>query len=113
MPPLDDSVAYTDLRDSRRLRTESAERDEMIRELPWVQDGIAFSEQRAIEGLINIALLGGQYLFEVMEHPWVGEGKNKPAMETLGLLAGRFPSDFRGVPSSRPPRRPWAGDGWA
>ena len=50
-----------------------------------------------MEGLIDLAWHGGAHFFKVMDAPWVDEGRNKPAMETLGLLARRFHSDFQMV----------------
>ena len=61
----------------------------MIRELAWVQDGLAERELRAVQGLIYFARYGGRHFQEQIEEPWVLEGRNLPAMRSLGNLARR------------------------
>ena len=73
------------------------EREQQIRELPWVADGLLYSEHRAARGLVYLAVYGGDYFPKFMEHPWVVEGRNKPAMEALGPLARYYPEDFQKV----------------
>ena len=65
--------------------------------MPWVADGVVQSEKRTVEGLINVAAHGGDYFADLMGNPWVAEGRNRPAMETLGTMARRFWSDFQRV----------------
>ena len=79
------------------LRWEMPEREQQIRELPWIADGLLYSEHRAARGLVYLAVYGGDYFPKFMEHPWVVEGRNKPAMEALGPLARYYPEDFQKV----------------
>ena len=73
------------------------EREQQIWELPWVANGLLYSESPAARGLVYLALYGGEFFPKFMEHPWVLEGKNKPAMESLGELARNNPEVFRNV----------------
>ena len=75
------------------------EREQQIRELPWIADGLLYSEHIAARGLVYLAVYGGDYFPKFMEHPWVVEGRNKPAMEALGPLARYYPEDFQKVVS--------------
>ncbi len=79
------------------LRREMPEREQQIRELPWIADGILYSEYRAARSLVYLAVYGGDYFPKFIEHPWVVEGRNKPAMEALGTLAPYYPEDFQKV----------------
>ena len=79
------------------LRREMPEREQQIRELPWIADGLLYSEHRAARGLVYLAVYGGDYFPKFMEHPWVVEGRNKPAMEALGPLARYYPEEFQKV----------------
>lgn len=102
MPPLlasaaDPPIPYDSLRDARQLKSDFHARYEQIQGLPWVADGVVLSEKRSVEGLINVAVHGGDYFADLMAHPWVAEGRNRPAMETLGTMARRFWSDFQRV----------------
>ena len=66
----------------------------MIRELPWVQDGISGREARGVEGLIDLALYASDVFFELTKEQWVLEAKGRTTMGTidgLGWLAHREP----------------------
>ena len=53
--------------------------------LPWVADGIDMGEFNAFMGLIRLADTG--HTTKLIEEPWVVEGRNYPALESLGILA--------------------------
>ena len=55
-----------------------------IWDLPWVEDGIDRVEFNAFRGLIRLA--GAGHLEDLLEEPWVLEGRNYPALESLGYL---------------------------
>ena len=55
-----------------------------IEDLPWVKDGIDGGEYDAVRGLIRLADAG--YLARLLEEPWVVEGRNFPALESLWYL---------------------------
>ena len=93
----DPAVSFRELRGERELRREMPERWQLIWELPWISDGLVFSEEAAAQGLIYLTLEGGDYFPKFMELPWVIEGRNKPAMEALGGLAGYYPEEFKKV----------------
>ena len=97
--PLHDPVVNINDLSSRVmvLRREMPEREQQIRELPWIADGLLYSEYRAARGLVYLAVYGGDYFPKFLEHPWVVEGRNKPAMEALGPLARYYPEDFQKV----------------
>ena len=90
-------LASYDLRQDGYLRSTQPERERMISDLVWVADGIAnpdkgsVSEMDAVQGLIYLAVNGGSAFFDVVEHSWVQDGRNKPAMESLGHLAQQYP----------------------
>ncbi len=58
---------------------------EEIEDLSWVEDGIDRNEFNAVRGLIRLANEG--YGERLLEEPWVVEGKNFPALESLWYLA--------------------------
>ena len=61
-----------------------------IEDLPWVKDGIARdSGFNAVRGLIRLADAG--HLEKIIEEPWVIEGRNFPALESLWFLNGSNP----------------------
>ena len=97
-PPHDPTVNFDDISSRVRvLRREMPEWEQQIRELPWIADGLLYSESRAARGLVYLAVYGGGYFPRFMEHPWVAEGRNKPAMEALGPLARFHPEEFQKV----------------
>ena len=55
-----------------------------IWDLPWVEDGIDRVEFNAFRGLIRLADAG--HLEDLLEEPWVLEGRNYPALESLRYL---------------------------
>ena len=57
--------------------------------LPWVKDGIGSGEFNAIRGLIRLADAG--HTARLIEQPWVVEGRNHPALESLWFLAINHP----------------------
>ena len=71
--------------------------EQQIRELPWIDDGLLYSEWRAARGLVYVAVYGPDYFPKLMEHSWVAEGRNKPAMESLGWLARGYPEAYQQV----------------
>ena len=97
-PPHDPTVNFDDISSRVRvLRREMPEWEQQIRELPWIADGLLYSESRAARGLVYLAVYGSDYFPKFMEHLWVVEGRNKPAMEDLGRLARSYPEDFQKV----------------
>ena len=58
---------------------------EKIEDLPWIEDGVEKGEFHAFKGLIGLANDG--YLEVLIEAPWVEEGRNYPALESLWYLA--------------------------
>ena len=81
----------------RVLRRDNPEWEQQIRELPWIADGLLYSEHRAARGLVYLAVYGSDYFPKFMEHSWVTEGRNKPAMEAIGSLARWYPEEFQTV----------------
>ena len=72
----------------------------MIEELSWVRDGISIREVEGVEGLIRLALFGGNQFFELMQRPFVMQGTNRAAMEgigSIGNLAKREPKVFNRI----------------
>ena len=94
-PPHDPVVRFDSLQGTFRLSWSMAEREQQIRELPWIADGLLYTERRAAQGLVYLALHGGDYFPKFMEHTWVVKGRNKPAMESLGGLAIWHPKAFQ------------------
>ena len=68
------------------LRRSEPELAEEIEGLPWIEDGISRNEFNAVRGLIRLAHEG--YAAQLLEEPWVEEGKNLPALESLWFLNG-------------------------
>ena len=66
------------------LRDTMPELATRIWDLPWVEDGIDRVEFNAFRGLIRLADAG--HLEDLLEEPWVLEGRNYPALESLGYL---------------------------
>ncbi len=66
------------------LRDTMPELATRIWDLPWVEDGIDRVEFDAFRGLIRLADAG--HLEDLLEEPWVLEGRNYPALESLGYL---------------------------
>ena len=62
---------------------------EKIEDIPWVEDGIIRTELNAVRGLIRLA--DGGHLAKLIEEPWVVEGRNFPALESLWHLNGSNP----------------------
>ena len=60
-----------------------------IGDLPWVEDGIDRGEFNAVRGLILLVDTG--HTARVLEEPWVVEGRNYPALESLRFLAANDP----------------------
>lgn len=56
-----------------------------IEDLSWVEDGIRRNEFDAVRGLIRLADAG--HAAQLLEEPWVEEGRNYPALESLWHLA--------------------------
>ena len=88
---LDDLMSYSSLQRQASLRAR------MIRALPWIKDGLRLSDMRCAEGLVNLALEGGDLFFDLIDEPWVMEGRHQPAMESLGRLANWYPAEFQTV----------------
>ena len=55
-----------------------------IGDLPWVKDGVEKGEFNALSGLIRLADAG--HTARLIEEPWVVEGRNYPALESLWYL---------------------------
>ena len=69
-----------------------------IEDLPWVKDGIARdSGFNAVRGLIRLADAG--HLAKLIEEPWVIEGRNFPALESLWHLNGSNPETLSKIMS--------------
>ena len=60
-----------------------------IEGLHWVKDGIDMGELNAVFGLIRLADAG--HLEKIIEEPWVIEGRNFPALESLWFLVVTHP----------------------
>ena len=58
---------------------------EKIGDLSWVEDGAGREELSAVFGLIRLADEG--HLAKLIEEPWVVQGRNYPALQSLGILA--------------------------
>ena len=59
---------------------------ETIESLHWVEDGVdSLAESRAVSGLTRLAAAG--HTARLIEAPWVVEGRNYPALESLWNLA--------------------------
>ena len=96
-PPHDPIIEFDSLREVSALHREMPERERQIRELPWIADGLLYTEHRAAQGLVYLAKHGGDYFPKFMEHTWVTEGRNKPAMESFGGLANWHQETFQKV----------------
>ena len=96
-PPHDPTVRFNDLWGASAVHQDYPEREHQIRELPWVADGLLYTEHRAARGLIYLALYGGDYFAKFMAYPWVAQGKNMPAIEATGLMAASYPEEFQKV----------------
>ena len=70
---------------------------EKIQELSWVEDGIDKGEINAVSGLIRLAESGR--LEELIEEPWVAEGRNYPALESLWNLVMNNPAKLNMIMS--------------
>ena len=68
-----------------------------IGDLPWVKDGIGRGEFNAFRGLIHLADAG--HLVKIIEEPWVVEGRNFPALESLWFLAVNNPEGLSKIMS--------------
>ena len=56
-----------------------------IDSLPWIEDGIqGLNEVGAVRGLTSLADTG--HTARLIEEPWVVEGRNHPALESLQFL---------------------------
>ncbi len=67
-----------------------------IENLPWIDDGVdSFAELQAARGLISLADAG--HTAKLVEEPWVVEGRNYPALESLWILLTSYPEDFARV----------------
>ena len=66
-----------------------------IEDLHWVKDGIARVELNAVRGLIRLADDG--HTERLLEEPWVVEGKNYPALESLWILAINNPTELSNI----------------
>ena len=93
----DPEIDFADLRRDAFLRDNLAERSDLIHGLPWVEDGLVLSERRAVQGLIYLAIYGGNTFFDLLGEEWVLAGENKPAIETLGTLARRDQKAFQRI----------------
>ena len=62
---------------------------ERISSLPWIEDGIESGEFNAVRGLILLVNEG--YSANLIEEPWVVEGRNYPALEALWVLEAGNP----------------------
>ena len=60
-----------------------------IENLPWIADGISTYELWAASGLIGLALAG--YGENLVDLPWVVEGRIHPALESLSSLEQHYP----------------------
>ena len=60
-----------------------------IENLPWIADGISTYELWAAGGLISLALAG--YGEDLLDLPWVIEGRMHPALESLSSLEEYYP----------------------
>ena len=80
------------------LRDEMPEMAAKIEGLSWVEDGIARrSEFNAVRGLIRLAHAG--YAQKLLEEPWVVDGRNYPALESLWYLVVNNPDTLTKIMS--------------
>ena len=79
------------------LRRQAPSQARMIRALPWIKDGLRLSEMRGAEGLVHLALDGGDSFFDMIDQPWVQQGRHQSAMQSLGRLANWYLSEFQTV----------------
>jgi len=99
LPPLPEKTHGSDLSSYdfwgyTWLRDNMPGREQLIRELAWVQDGINISELEAVEGLIYFAILHSDVFIDLLEEPWVLAGQSKPAIVSLKRLANSDPQGF-------------------
>lgn len=71
----------------------------MISALPWVQDGVEVEEIQPLDRLGMLALYNHDVFLEVMGQPWMLEGRNKSAIESLGQLANHYPEELARIMS--------------
>lgn len=93
----DPYIPFSDLGGDSTLRRTMPERLTAIQQLPWIADGVRFSEGAAATGLIRLALHGGDYFDEIIDDPWVVEGQHFSALESLGKLARHNPEQLKTV----------------
>ena len=76
------------------LRARDPEAAAQIEALAWIKDGVQLDiEPRAVNGLIVLADAG--HLAKVIDEPWVIEGRNYPALLSLGAKNISFePPEF-------------------
>ncbi len=80
------------------LRDNMPELAMKIEDLPWVKDGIARrAEFDAVRGLIRLAHAG--YAQKLLEEPWVVDGRNYPALESLWYLVVNNPDTLTNIMS--------------
>ena len=91
---LQEQVAQ-DLDEFRKTMPEMAK---TIANLTWVEDGIERVEYNAFQGLIRLSEAG--YLTQLFAEPWVAEGRNYPALESLWYLVINNPEELSRIMSN-------------
>ncbi len=69
-----------------------------VSNLTWVEDGIEWVEYNAFRGLIRLSEAG--YLAQLIAEPWVAEGRNYPALESLWYLVINNPEELSRIMSN-------------
>ena len=69
-----------------------------VESLPWIEDGVGMgAEFNAARGVVVMAKAG--YLPSLLEEPWVGEGSNYAALESLWVLQFNVPGTLSRIMS--------------
>ena len=69
-----------------------------IDSLPWIRDGIqGLNEVSAVRALTSLADAG--HTMKLIDEPWVIEGRNHPALQTLDFLRSSYPETLHKVMS--------------
>ena len=85
-----DSIGFYSLRNARELEEVSPSAVRVIRELPWIADGISREEQYGAEALIHLSATLPATFGYLIEKPWVSTGSYQElgkaliALESIG-----------------------------
>ncbi|MCY4623795.1 MAG: hypothetical protein OXC99_02130 [Chloroflexi bacterium] len=61
--------------------------ERMIRDLPWVKDGLSSREVEGVEVLIYLALYFDDVFFDLLQEPWVLEGNDRLSVNAMNAIA--------------------------